>query len=68
MYNHIHPQYVAEGLDLLAELSLSSTNKVQIKIQRSLSKYSRALSTELTEYIEKAEHPVMAPESYLKYC
>lgn len=53
MYNHIHPEYVAEGLDLLVELSLSSTNELRILRQQSLVKYRQTLSTELAEYIEK---------------
>lgn len=53
MNNHIHPEYVAEGLDLLVELSLSSTNELRIMRQQSLVKYRQTLSTELAEYIEK---------------
>lgn len=52
MYNHIHPTYIAEGLDLLVELSLSASHEVRIRRQRSLAEYSRTLSTELADYIE----------------
>lgn len=55
MYNHVHPEYIAEGLDLLVELSLFSASELRIIRQRSLANYRRTLATELVDYIAKVE-------------
>lgn len=58
MYSHIHSTYVAEGLDLLVELSMSSTTyELRILRQRSLANYARSLATELAEYIARVGFP-----------
>lgn len=57
MYNHIHLTFVADGLGLLTELSLSSTTEVRAMRHRSLENYSRSVSVELTEYIENVNAP-----------
>lgn len=56
MYNQIHPNYIAEGLDLLNEVSLSTSVELRSRRQQSLQTYSLTLSTELADYMKQVEY------------
>lgn len=59
MYSHIHPKYVAQCQDLLAEVGFASSKEVRFTRQLSLANYSRGLSAKLVERIEKVQLLVM---------
>lgn len=52
MYNYVHQMYFDQGLELLHDLSLASTNAMRAARQRALETYCLRVATEIEVYVE----------------